>query len=398
MRLALLGTRGVPANYGGFETCAEQLGQRLAERGHQVIVYCRSHHISYSQPTYKGMRLVRLPTIPNKYLDTILHTFISALHALIQNYAVCYFFGAGNSPVTWLPRLVGTKTILNVDGLDWRREKWPILAKRYIQFAEYLATKLPNLSITDSRVVQAYYQDQFDYSPPCIAYGADVQRRPPGETLAHYALQPQQYILFVGRLVPENGIHHLLDAFGGLDTDCRCVVVGDAPYAEEYVACLKRKAREDPRVIMTGYLFGDGYLELGSSALIFVETSGASGTHPALLEAMALGNCVVVNNTPENLETIGDAGLGYDGLQGGADLQRVLSALLENPERIQEFRLKARRRVQQHYQWESVTDDYERLAYQLARQPLPWRLHRKQAEQQVCVAQGEVRADSLDPS
>jgi len=146
VKIALLGTRGIPASYSGFETCVEQLGKRLVERGHQVTVYCRSHHIQYPDSQYMGMRLVKLPTISNKYLDTIVHTFLSSIHALGQRYDVAIYFIAGNSPATWIPRIVGTKTILNVDGLDWRREKWPALAKKYIQFAEYLATTGRRLS------------------------------------------------------------------------------------------------------------------------------------------------------------------------------------------------------------------------------------------------------------
>ena len=168
MKIALLGTRGIPASYSGFETCVEQLGQRLVQRGHEVTVYCRSHHITYEGSHYKGMRLVKLPTIANKYLDTMVHSFISSLHALSQGYDVGLYFIAGNSPVTWIPRIVGTKTILNVDGLDWKREKWPALAKKYIQFAEWLATKLPNVYITDSHVVQGYYRDRYDEEPAYI--------------------------------------------------------------------------------------------------------------------------------------------------------------------------------------------------------------------------------------
>lgn len=121
MKIALLGTRGIPASYSGFETCVEQLGQRLVERGHEVTVYARSHHITYEGNQYKGIRLIKHGTIANKYLDTIVHSFISSIHALTQRYDVCLYFIAGNSPVTWIPRLVGTKTILNVDGLDWKR-------------------------------------------------------------------------------------------------------------------------------------------------------------------------------------------------------------------------------------------------------------------------------------
>lgn len=376
MHIAFLGTRGIPASYSGFETCVEQLGQRLVQRGHQVTVYCRSHHITYKGTSYKGMRLVKLPTIANKYLDTIVHSFLSSLHALTQHYDIALYFIAGNSPVTWIPRLVGTKTILNVDGLDWKREKWPAFAKKYIQFAEYLATKLPTVYLTDSRVVQSYYRDRFGIEPPYIPYGSEVEIVPPGDTLARFGLEPGKYILFVGRLVPENCVHHLVEAFRELDTDLKCVIVGDAPYVANYITSLKTSAKGDPRIIFTGYVFGKGYYEIGSNAYIFVETSGVGGTHPALVEAMAFGNCVVVHNTPENLETIGEAGFAYDGKMGADSLRQVLQRLLSEPDLVREYRWRAQQHVRKHYTWEAVTDAYERLFYQLCQKPLPARLQR----------------------
>jgi len=374
MKIALLGTRGIPASYSGFETCVEQLGQRLVERGHEVTVYARSHHITYEGNQYKGIRLIKHGTIANKYLDTIVHSFISSLHALTQRYDVCLYFIAGNSPVTWIPRLVGTKTILNVDGLDWKREKWPILAKKYIQLAEYLATKLPTAYITDSQVVQGYYRDRFNSEPPYIPYGSEIDISPPGDTLAKFGLEPNKYILFVGRLVPENCAHHLVEAFKKIDTDLKCVIVGNAAYADEYIASLKAIAEGDSRILFTGYVFGKGYHELGSNASIFVETSGVGGTHPALVEAMAFGNCVITYNTPENLETIGDAGFSYDGKVGADSLQQLLEKLLSEPETITEYSQKAKHHAQTHYTWEVVTDEYERLFYQLTKQSLPERL------------------------
>lgn len=376
MKIALLGTRGIPASYSGFETCVEQLGQRLVERGHQVTVYCRSHHITYEGDHYKGMRLVKLPTITNKYLDTIVHSFISSVHALSQHYDVALYFIAGNSPVTWIPRLAGTKTVLNVDGLDWKREKWPALAKKYIQLAEYLATKLPTTYLTDSHVVQGYYQDRFGDVPPYIPYGSEVEIVSPGETLARFGLEPGKYVLFVGRLVPENCAHHLVRAFRALETDMKCVIVGDAAYAQEYITALKSSTQGDSRIIFTGYVFGKGYHELGSNAHIFVETSGVGGTHPALTEAMAFGNCVVVHNTPENIETIGDAGFAYDGKQGAEALQSILRRLLRDPDLVASYRQKARRRAQAVYSWEKVTNAYERMCYRLVGASLPDRLVR----------------------
>ncbi|UCC64215.1 MAG: glycosyltransferase, partial [Anaerolineae bacterium] len=160
----------------------------------------------------------------------------------------------------------------------------------------------------------------------------------------------------------------------GLDTDFKCVIVGDAPYAEAYIASLKASAQGDPRIVFTGYVFGKGYHELGSNAYIFVETSGVGGTHPALVEAMAFKNCVVVHNTLENLETIGDAGFAYDGKVGTDSLRQVLQRLLSEPELVGEYRQRARQRAQTHYTWEAVTDAYERLFYQLCGKPLPERL------------------------
>jgi glycosyltransferase involved in cell wall biosynthesis len=365
MKIALLGTRGIPASYSGFETCVEQMGERLAERGHHVTVYCRSHHIRYAERTYKGCELIKLSTIQNKYLDTIVHAFLSSIHSLGKHFDIALYFIAGNSPVTWIPRIVGTKTILNVDGLDWKREKWPQFAKKYIKFAEYLATILPNSYVTDSRVVQEYYFTRFGKRPAYIPYGSEVEILPPGETLQKFGLQPRKYVLFVGRLVPENCAHHLVEAFRQIDSDLRCVIVGDAPYADEYKKWLKSLAAGDARFIFPGYVFGKGYNELSSHAYSFVETSEVGGTHPALLEAMAFGNCVIVNNTPENLETMGDAGFSYEGKSGSVSLRTILERLLGNKELVEQARQKAKHRAQSIYSWESVVDEYEKMFYEL---------------------------------
>src|SRR5687768_4065864 len=361
LRIALAGTRGVPARYSGFETCAEQLGARLVERGHDVTVYCRTHHSPFPDRTYRGMRRVLVPTIRNKYLDTITHAATSTLHALTQRFDVVLYFIAGNSPVVWVPRLVGTRSVINVDGLDWRREKWPFAAKQYLQLCERLSTILPNACVTDSHVVQAYYRERFHHDPVYIPYGSELERRPPGPTLERLGLTPGQYVLFVGRLVAENCVDHLIDAFPLLRTNFKCVVVGGASYADEYIARLQTKAASDSRIILTGYLFGEAYQELGSNAALFVETSGVGGTHPALVEAMAFDRCVVVNGTPENLETMGGAGRSYSGTEGAVALARVLQDLLDRPDAVAELAEAAGRRAREHYTWNAVTDAYERL-------------------------------------
>lgn len=358
MKIALIGTRGVPSSYGGFETCAEQLGARLAARGHEVTVYCRSHHITYSHRVYRGMRLVKLPTIRNKYLDTILHTFLSSLHALTQPYDICLYFIVGNSLVSWLPRLAGKRTILNVDGLDWQRKKWPGPAKHYIRFAERMATVLPNEAVTDSRVVQKYYQDRYGAFVHHIAYGSEVAPLPPGDELRKWGLEPRKYILFVGRLVPENCVDHLLDAFTTLRDrkGMKCVIVGDSVYDDAYIAQLKARKNDD--IVFTGYVFGDGYRELSANAYCFVETTSVGGTHPALLEAMGFGSCVVANDIAENLETMGEAGFSYPGRQGAKGLGKVLQHLIDNPDLVAERRKMSLAQAQQNYTWDVTTDQY----------------------------------------
>jgi glycosyltransferase involved in cell wall biosynthesis len=363
LRIAMLGTRGVPASYSGFETCAEELGARLAARGHAVTVYCRVPHISHHGALYRGMRLVKLRTIRSKHLDTIVHTLLSSLHTLVARYDIALYFNVGNSALTWIPRLARQRVVLNVDGLDWKRRKWGRFARWYIRAAERWATWCPHRIVTDSRRVQEYYRDRYGVPSTYIAYGAEPLRVPPGAHLERFGLESGRYVLFVGRLVPENCAHHLVEAFEGLSTDMRCVIIGDAPYAAAYIEGLRATA--DRRVIFTGYLFGEGCRELMSNAYCFVETSEVGGTHPALLEAMAAGTCVVVNDTPENLETIGAAGFGYHGDMGGAGLRVVLERLLKDPALVMEHARSGVERVREHYSWAAVTDAYERLFQQL---------------------------------
>lgn len=359
MKIAMVGTRGIPASYSGFETCVEQLGSRLVNRGHEVTVYCRSHHIRYPGGDYLGMRLIKLPSLRQKHLDTLVHTLLSVLHAARHPFDMVLMFIVGNSPLAAIPRLVGQKVVLNVDGPDWERAKWGPWAKRYLRLAEYLATKVPHAIVTDSGAVESYYLTRYGARSACIAYGAEVEWAPAGEYLRRYDLAPRRYILFVGRLVPENCVHHLVEAFEGLRTDFKCVIIGDAPYAEDYIRRLR--ATRNPQVVFTGYLFGDGYRELASHPYCFVEPSEVGGTHPALIEAMGLGNCVVVNDTPPNLETMGDAGLAYTGRHGAADLRRQLQWLIDHPDQVEAYRCRAKQRTQTCYSWEAITEQYERL-------------------------------------
>jgi len=361
MRIAFLGIRGVPASYGGFETFVENLGQRLSQRGHEVTVYCRPHMASGRFSTYRGMRLVYLPTIATKHLDTIIHTLVCTLHmALGHRPDVAVYVVAGNSPLAALSRVLGIPSIINVDGLDSRRVKWGRYARVYLRWTERNAPRCATATVTDSRNVQSVYREEYGAQTHYIPYGGDMDGTDTGEYLRRHGLQPRQYILFVGRLVAENNAHVLVRAFEGLETDLKLVVVGDAPYADEYQRALR--ATSDERVIFTGYVFGDGYRELTRNAAIFVEPTEVGGTHPAIVEAMAAGNCVVVNDFQPNVDTIGDAGVSYPGREGASGLRGVLAELLGDPARVQRYRELAKTRAREHYSWDAVTEAYEKLA------------------------------------
>lgn len=358
MRIAFLGTRGLPARYSGFETFVEQLGARLAERGHDVTVYSRKHHAVDVGTTYRGMKLIRVGGIATKHLDTISHTLISCLHALFRPYDVVVMCISGNGPLAFIPRLRGTKVVLNVDGSDWRRKKWGRVARTYIKLSEWFSVHLPDATVTDSAVMHRFYRERFGVDTECIYYGSDLPLPEREGILTALGLTSRGYLLLVGRLVPENCIHHLVDAFAQLDTDLKCVIVGDAPYQKAYIADLKRRG---PDVIFTGYVFGDGYRELMHNAYAVVLCTEVGGTHPVLVEAMAAGNCVVVNNTPANLEVVGSAGLSYPGERGARGLLPVLQSLVTDEARVQCYRELAGAHARAHYSWEAVTDQYERL-------------------------------------
>jgi len=371
LKIAFAGTRGVPASYSGFETFVEELGARLVERGHEVVVYCRKHHIKYGGSHYRGMRLVKLPTIANKYLDTIVHSILSLFHAVVREAPdLIYVCGQGNAVTLVIPRIYCIPVVINVDGPDWQRKKWNRFASWFLRVSEQVAVQLGNVVIADSRAVQDYYRRNYGAETTYIAYGAHIPDTQPGTAaLERFGLEDRRYFLFVGRLVPENCAHHLVEAFRGLDTEFKCVIVGDAPYAEDYIASLK--AVDDPRIVFTGYVFGDGYRELGSHAYAHCLTSEVGGTHPALVEAMAFGNCVIVNDIPTNLETIGDAGLSYDGRIGADSLREKLRWTLEHPDEVEQLRRKARERVRTEYSWEAITDRYEELFRWLVKGSLP---------------------------
>ncbi len=367
MRIVILGTRGIPANYGGFETFAEHLSTRLVARGHEVTVYCRAHYTSPRQLEYQGVRLKVLPTIRHKYFDTVVHTFVSTLHAIGGRYDAALICNAANSPFAPLLRVAGTPVVINVDGLEHKRKKWNWLGRKYYLLTERLATILPNETVTDARVIQDYYAASYGSPSTMIAYGAEIERRP-NPSVRRWRVEPNRYVLYVSRLEPENNAHLVIEAFKKVRTAHKLVIVGDAPYAHEYIKQLKARARRDKRIIFTGFVFGSDYRALQQNAYCYVHATEVGGTHPALLEAMGFGNCVLTLSAPENIEAIGDAGIIYSDEN---DLAEKLQRVLRDGSQVHSFRQRAQLRVQENYDWDYVVDQYERLFARLCGKEMP---------------------------
>src|SRR5215216_1292017 len=358
MRIAILGTRGIPASYGGFETFAEHLSTRLVARGHEVTVYGRAHYVSPRQLEYHGVQLKVLPTIRHKYFDTVVHCFLSAVHAVSGRFDAALICNAANAPFSPILRLTGTPVAINVDGLEHKRKKWGWLGRRYYQMAEQPSTRLPNEMITDAQVIQEYYLARHNAQSTMIAYGSEVERRPDREMVRKWRVEPNRYVLYVSRLEPENNARLVIEAFKKVRTAYRLLIVGDAPYAHDYITDLKERARGDKRIVFTGFVFGQDYRALQQNAYCYVHATEVGGTHPALLEAMGYGNCVLTLATPENIEVVGEAGVPYiDEYDLAAKLQRVL----RDGSLVQSYRNRAQQRIQKHYDWETVVDQYEQL-------------------------------------
>lgn len=357
MRIALLGTRGIPASYGGFETFAEELSVRLVERGHEVTVYCRSEH---AESAYRGVRLAYVPTIRHKYFDTVTHTCLSTFSALKKRFDVVLYCNAANAIFTWMPRLLGMPTALNVDGLERHRKKWNRVAKNWYLLSEWLSTWCCSEVVTDAARIREYYFERYGKDSTFIPYGAEVGKVASTDILQELGLEPGKYFLYVSRLEPENNALLVRESFERVNTDMKLALIGSAPYAADYIR--RVRATSDPRIVMPGAIYGEGYKQLQSHCYAYIHATEVGGTHPALIEAMGRAAMVLYLTTPENDEVAGDAGIPFEPEALASTLQRA--AQVSQAERT-EWGCRAQKRVQDLYSWDAVTNVYEELFLQM---------------------------------
>ena len=358
----MLGLRGVPARQGGVERHVEELGARLAARGHEVTVFCRTNYGRDRRPDHRGMRLRHLPTIGTKHLDAVAHTALATARSL-TGYDVVHFHALGPGLLTPLPAALSRAAVVQtVHALDGERAKWGPAARSVLRAAEWASARVPDATITVSAHLARHYRERFGTATTPILNGADAARDLPGSdagaTLRRFGLSPGRYVLFVGRLVPEKGPELLVRAFRRLaDEELRLVLVGGSSFTDRFTRRLAALAAPDPRVVLTGYLYGPVLDELYANAAVFVSPSALEGGPPlTLLEAATFGTPVVVSDIPPQLEALDGAGPGRRTFAAGDEgsLAAQLRAALADPGAERSAAQGLRRHVLAHHRWDDV--------------------------------------------
>ena len=362
MKIAIVGHRGIPANFGGSETAVEEIGERLVKMGHDVIVYCRRHNSTTDVKIYKGMHRVILPSINTLNLDMPSHTFLSIWHmALTQKVDVVHFHGVGNALFFPLHKILSrSKTLLVVDGPDWNRPKWGWLARTALRTAFPMAARLGDEIISDNRPVQDMFRDQYGLDTEYVVYGANQE--PVGDTgeCQTHGLVPGKYLVQVGAMVPDKGAHLSVDAYEKIDTEFPLIIVGDTLYAHEYKN--RVMSTKDPRIHFLGYIFGEKCRDLVKNAYAYIHPLIVDGTSPALLQAMALGKCVISTDLPETRGVVEDVAILFKS-QNVEDLREKIIFALQNPDKVAAYGKLAAQRIEERYNWDVVARQYEALSY-----------------------------------
>ena len=362
LRIALFGARGIPHTYSGTETFFGELAPRLASRGHDVIVYCRRSVFTEQPNSYRGVRLIYLPSIETKNLSTPTHTLACVFDVLFRNVDVMLVTNVANALHCLIPRLFGKQVALNVDGVEWQRSKWSPLGRRYFYWNARLAGHIcPAGIITDAVEMQRIYLEEFGTPSVCIAYGANVERSTNPHIVRQYGLEPGNYYLIASRLVPENNADLIVRAFESAGSNKLLAIAGSTNYRSEF--CERLKQRRDPRVRFLGHVADSDHVkELHCNCYAYIHGHSVGGTNPALLKALGYGNCVLALDTPFNRDVIDCYGVLF---KDEGDLATKLRYLEQHPDETEHYRKHAHERILERYTWEQITDQYEDLFYRL---------------------------------
>ena len=358
-----MGIRGLPANYGGLETCAEEVCSRWARAGHDVLVYCRQRRYRDRISCYRGVSLRYVNSLPSKSLDTLSHTFLCVLDLIFRGrrYRYVHLYNTGNAIFIPLLKIAGKHVVLSGDGIEWKREKWGRLAKGVHRLGEKIAARLADHIVVDNEEVAAYYRKRHGIGTTLIPYGANELRRDNAlseQLLEKHGLEQKKYFLFVGRIVPEKGVHELIEVYRALDTEMPLVIIGDDDNRSTYREEVFSNASANIRFL--GFVYNEAYEQLLLNSYMYLSASRLEGTSPSLLAAMGAGVCCLVNGIPENIATVKGAIPTYE-QNNLSDLARCWQALVDDPEEARRIGERGARCVREHYSWDVVAAEYLEL-------------------------------------
>lgn len=363
LKIAMLGHKRIPSREGGVEVVVEELSVRMAAAGHSVTCYNRSgHHVAGAQfdtrhlKEYRGVRLIDVPTIPKRGVAAMSASFFATVRVAFGRYDVVHIHAEGPSFLCWLPRLFGKRVVVTVHGLDHQRAKWGRFARSYILSGEKNAVRFAHEIIVLSQGVQQYFRDTYGRKTVFIPNGVERPTlRSPQLIKEKYRLDKDQYILFLGRLVPEKGIVYLIEAFKNVKTEKRLVIAGGSSDTDTYMQELRKLAEGDDRILFTGFVQGQILEELYSNAYIYTLPSDLEGMPLSLLEGMSYGNCCLTSDIPECAEVVEDRAVVF---QKGdvADLGDKLQMLCDNEELVKGYKSTAADFICQKYNWDDVAN------------------------------------------
>jgi glycosyltransferase involved in cell wall biosynthesis len=384
LRIAFIGGRGVVSKYSGIETYYEEIGKRLTGMGHNVTAYCRTYFTPPGKQ-HNGIQVVRLPTIRSKHLETLVHTFLSTLHVLLQPCDVVHYHALGPALFSFIPRLAGKKTVVTVQGLDWQRKKWGSIASAVLRLGERAAVSLPTHAMVVSQVLQRHYREAHGSETCYVPNGGVLRERHLPDKIFGWGLEPGRYILFLGRFSPEKGCHLLVEAYEKLETDIKLAMAGASSYCDDYSRRLQSHAGE--RIKLLDWVSGDALDELLTNAMMFVLPSDLEGLSLALLDAMGAGLCVLTSDVSENREALNDTGFTFR--RGDvADLADRLRFLIANPAVREAAGQAAKRRIRECYQWPQIAMEIERVYFEM----MGWKLAETAARKPAAHAAAPVPA------
>lgn len=374
MKIAMIGHKRIPSREGGIEIVVEQLAIQMVKQGHEVHVYNRKGtHVSGSEyetssqrkKVYKNIKIHTIPTFSNSKLNAFIYSILATLHAVFCRYDVIHYHAEGPCSMLWIPALFKIHTVATIHGLDWQRSKWGNFASRFLLFGEKMAVKYADEIIVLSKNMQNYFEEKYKRKTHYIPNGVSKPNIKSANIITKkYQICKNDYILFLARIVPEKGVHYLLNAYKKLNTTKKLVIAGGSSNTEAYYKRIVNLAQQDSRVIMTGFVQGRELEELYSNAYIYVLPSDVEGMPISLLEAMSYGNCCLVSNIPENIEISPKKLVSFQ--KGNvSDLTLQLDRLLQSSDEVESKKISMREYVSKHYSWETVTNKtinlYERL-------------------------------------